>query len=100
MVMNIHHTGAVLLLVIATGGCGGGPGGGGGARMTWDGNRSGPPLRSPTIQVRQHAGHPRRQRQRDLVGERFAGLIDEIMLYQRALSAAEIAQFHESAIFL
>jgi concanavalin A-like lectin/glucanase superfamily protein len=34
------------------------------------------------------------------VSERFAGRIDEIMLYRRALSAAEIAQLHDGALFV
>jgi hypothetical protein len=33
------------------------------------------------------------------VTERFPGKIDEIMLYRRALSAAEIAQLHDGALF-
>jgi hypothetical protein len=33
------------------------------------------------------------------VSERFPGRIDEIMLYRRALSAAEIAQLHNGALF-
>jgi hypothetical protein len=33
------------------------------------------------------------------VTERFPGSIDEIMLYRRALSAAEIAQLHDGALF-
>jgi large repetitive protein len=33
------------------------------------------------------------------VTERFPGRIDEIMLYRRALSAAEIAQLHDGALF-
>jgi hypothetical protein len=35
----------------------------------------------------------------DNVSERFPGRIDEIMLYKRALSAAEIAQIHDGALF-
>jgi len=34
------------------------------------------------------------------VTERFPGKIDEIMLYRRALSATEIAQLHDGALFL
>jgi hypothetical protein len=34
------------------------------------------------------------------VSERFPGRIDEIMLYRRALSAAEIAQLHGGALFV
>jgi hypothetical protein len=33
------------------------------------------------------------------VSERFPGRIDEIMLWKRALSAAEIAQIHDGALF-
>lgn len=33
------------------------------------------------------------------VSERFPGRIDEIMLYRRALSAAEIAQLHDGVLF-
>ena len=33
------------------------------------------------------------------VTERFPGRIDEIMLYRRALSAAEIAQLHDGVLF-
>jgi hypothetical protein len=33
------------------------------------------------------------------VTERFPGMIDEIMLYRRALSGAEIAQLHDGALF-
>jgi len=34
------------------------------------------------------------------ITERFPGKIDEIMLYRRALSATEIAQLHDGALFL
>jgi hypothetical protein len=34
-----------------------------------------------------------------VISERFPGLIDEIMLYRRALSAAEIAQLYGGALF-
>ncbi len=33
------------------------------------------------------------------VTERFPGRIDEIMLYRRALSAAEVMQLHDGVLF-